>query len=83
MRAIFLIPTRPPPTNPAVAERTGDESSFKQHVHDLFMQAFAREMRDACGVRVALGGGGGWLNFARLRRAFFGWPNTENAPGYP
>merc|ERR1719201_856912 len=44
----------PPPTNPAVADScaSGDPGSFKQHVHDLFMQAFAREMSDACGVRV-------------------------------
>merc|ERR1719453_2628251 len=41
--------------NPAVAPAacaSSDPSSFKQHVHDLFMHAFAREMRDACGVRV-------------------------------
>merc|ERR1719454_1449570 len=44
----------PPPTNPTVANScaSGDPGSFKQHVHDLFMQAFAREMSDACGVRV-------------------------------
>jgi len=49
-------PPPPPPTNPAVTgvacASESDPSSFKQHVHDLFMQAFAREMRDACGVRV-------------------------------